>query len=53
MAAFYFPSDENELFWRYFDWLNNFIAQYSYCLEKQKILNVINEGVNAETQTCL
>jgi len=53
MAVLYFLQDENEYLWMYFDRLNNFIAQHCYCLGKQKILNVINEGLNGETRTFL
>ena len=49
MAIFHFPRHEHKLFWRYFDCLSNFMAQYGYCLGRWKIVNVFNEGVKGET----
>ena len=33
--------------------MNNFIVQCGYCLDKWKILNVINEAMSGETRTLL
>ena len=53
MAIFHFPQFENELFCWCFKRLNAFLAQCGYCVGKWKILGIIDEGVNNETQILL
>jgi len=53
MAIFYFPQDEQELFYRYWDRLHTYLAQcasYGYSCGKWEILHVVDESVNYETR---
>ena len=53
MAIFHFPQFEHELFWRHFKRVNVFLTHCGYCVAKLETLDVVNEGVNNETQTLL
>ena len=49
MTSFYFPQLEYEIFWRYFNRLNELRAQcVDCCFEKWEICQVIFEGLNYE-----
>jgi len=53
MAIFHFPKFEYEIFWRYFERLNAFLAQYGHCVGKCEILDIIDEDVNSKTRVLL
>ena len=53
MPSFHFPQYENELFWRYYDRLDVFLAHCDYHLEKWELLDIVYEGMNRETHTLL
>ena len=47
------PQYENEVFWKYYDRLQAFLAHYAYCLDKWVLLDTVCEGVNSETRALL
>ena len=53
MSFSHFPQYEHELFWRYYDKLQAFLAHCDLYLEKWKILNTVYEGVNCEIRALL
>jgi len=53
MAIFHFSQFVHELFCWYFKHLNAFLAQCDYCVGKWKILGIIDESINNETQVLL
>jgi len=53
MAILHFSQFEHKLFLRYFKRLNIFLAQCGYCVGKWETLNIVDEGVNSETQVLL
>ena len=53
MSSFCFPQYEHELFWRYYDRLQAFVAHIDYCLEKWELLDAVYKGVNCETHALL
>ena len=53
IAIFHFSQFKHELFWRYFKRLNIFRTQCGYCVGKLETLDIVDEGVNNETQTLL
>jgi len=52
MSGFHFSQYEHELFWRYYDRLQAFIAHCG-CLEKWELLDTVYRGVNHETRALL
>ena len=53
MANFHFPQLKHELFCWHFKLLNAFLAQCGYYVSKWKIVGIIDEDVNNETQILL
>jgi len=53
MTIFHFSQFKHELFCWYLKCLNAFLAPCGYCVGKWKILGIIDEGVNNETQILL
>ena len=53
MSGFHFPQYEHELFWRYYDRLQAFLAHCDYYLKKWELLDTVYEGVNRENRAIL
>jgi len=53
MTVFHFSQFKHELFWRYFNHLNAFLAQCGYCVDKWEMLDIVDEGVNSEISILL
>ena len=49
MAIFYFPQFENEVFWRYYYRLGDFVGP-NHGIEEWDMCLVIYEGLNEETR---
>jgi len=49
MASLYFPQDDNELFYKYFHRLKNFVIQRRVPMETWELCQLIYSGMNNET----